>query len=605
MPSPETLGLDTQKTIREVVQTVEAYESENSERLSAIDRYWRIYKGNREKARPLYGETPFEGVSNSFVYESPRAVDSLSTTRYRLIMSHDPPFEPVSVRGDMDEGALYRQSALYSYQMEKVKYPRYLRKALTSLELIGNSAVEMNWMQFPMGWPSPIFEATSFTPRPLSQIFFSSNAVSFDMADKKGSIDLVTNAYLHRSMAGDPNQEAWIHSGIQEVLRDAQDESKVPQTVRNRMTNAGQKDFKGLKELILYHGPLEDQGVYDPFTIGIVNRSYLVRFHFQILPWSPLLFAFTNEIEQEAWALGVGPKGEHLQRMMNANRDRIFNVILFSLFQMMKMSRYAGIRQSDLRIKPFNIIPMDDIKGLDPLKVDVHAANYGILMEEKMKEEFQSYTAATKNIQAITTSVTATEATLVMDSAQRRISVDTEIIADIFLRDYLYYSHKMNQLFLDRPIWLNITGPGGLPASFRMMPDEAARDIDFKLKISTDKDFRPNMSRRIIEFLQAITSVRQQLPPDLQLNLKPYIEMFTRLAGIDPRTVFQLPPVPMQQAMQGLARFSSPAQQPPIGALQEAVLRGIESNPERFAAEREPVTETRQGGMVRERVFAG
>lgn len=600
MPSPQDFGLNESLVLEEVIETVEGYEEENSTRLDSKNRYWDLYKGERKKTRPLYGEIPFEGVSNSFVHETPRATDSLATTRYRLIMSHDPPFEIISSKGDIPEEALYKQMGLYSKQMEWAQYKRFLRKSLTSLDLIGNACIFMGWGQTPSGIATPFREFTTFEPKPLDQIFFSAHSMSYDSADKKGTLDIVTKTKLMRLMAEDPNQEVWMHDNIKACLSEQEDDDYLNPSIKRRLTNAGYKDFTGLKELILYYGPLEKQGVYDNMLVGVLNRKKVIRIHPQILPWSPFLWAFTNEIEQEAWALGVGPKGEKLQYMMNANRDRIFNVILFAIFSMMKMSRYAGIRQSDLRIKPFNIIPMDDIKGLEQLTVDVNAANYGIKMEEMLVNEFQSLTGAYKNLQAVPTDVTATEATLVDQSGMRKIAVDTEIIAEELLRNFLYYSHKQNQLFLDKPIWMNVVGPDGANVPIRMFPDEIAAELDFNIKISTDKDFRPQITRRIIEFLQVFTSIRQFLPPDMMPNLKPYIDTFTRMAGIDPRRVWGgAPTMQYPEAMQSLATFTSGQARPSEGAMREATMRGLDKNPNRFPAEREAVTETNQGGMTR------
>ena len=183
-----------------------------------------------------------------------------------------------------------------------------------------------------------------------------------------------------------------------------------------------------------------------------------------------------------------------------------------------------------------------------------------------------------------------------MDSGMRKVAVDTEIIADIVLRDYLYYSHVQNRMFADKPYYYSMVGTNGKSQPVRMMPDQLQKELDFRIKISTDKDFRPQMSRRLIEFLQTITSVKQMLPPDLQMNLKPYIEMFTRLAGIDPRRVF--PPMEPGQAMQNLAIATSGMQRPPLSDIQEATIRGIESNPERFQQQRETTNITRQGGIL-------
>src|SRR3990167_1336981 len=535
MPKPSDFGFNEEAVVKEINDKIVSFEEKHVRFVQSVQRFWKLYKGDRPRPQP-YFDAPYEGVKNSFVYETPRAVDALATTRYRLLMNDDVPWEVLAQRGDIPEDALYKISALHQFQEERVQYKRFLRKTLTSLDLIGTVIIEQPWVQWPTNQAEPIWEATGFIPRPISQIFFAPNAMTIDQADYIGTMDVVNKYRLMQLLNSDPNQEAWLSDGIQNAINDNEDE-KMPEAVKHRLLDSGYRDFKGNKELDIYYGPLDSQNSYEEWVVGLVNRKHLVRFHKAPLPMRPFLVAHTTEIEQEPWAMGVGGKGEYLQQMLNVNRDRIFNLIVFGLFSMMKMSRDAGIKTSDLRIKPFNVIPVDNINGLEPLRPDLNATNYGIRMEEMLKDEFQGVTGATKNLQAGVSDVTATESALATDSAIRHISVDTEIMAEVLIRERRIFCHQMNLKFLDRPIWTNIVGANGKYTPIRIDPRDIQYDVDFKVKISTDKDFRPQMLRRMIEFLQVITSIKQQLPPELNLNLKPFIELIARLSKINPETV--------------------------------------------------------------------
>src|SRR4029077_15430440 len=48
--------------------------------------------------------------------------------------------------------------------------------------------------------------------------------------------------------------------------------------------------------------------------------------------------------------------------------------------------------------------------------------------------------------------------------------------------------------------------------------------IEPYVRIVTDKDFRPERVRRMIEALQTITSVRNQLPGDVNVQIMPLVD---------------------------------------------------------------------------------
>ena len=126
----------------------------------------------------------------------------------------------------------------------------------------------------------------------------------------------------------------------------------------------------------------------------------------------------------------------------------------------------------------------------------------------------------------------------------------------------------MNKLLLDRPIWLAATGEQG---PMMASPEDIAHQIDFEIKITTDKDFRPNMLRRIIEFIQIATSVRNDL--QRPINLDPWFEKVAKLSDIDPKRIY-LPP-PKAPTIMDLAMENFNKQQSRLGLLnKEAGLFG-------------------------------
>ena len=572
--TPEEIGTTADEIIAEVSSKIEEFESQHQDKLLRTGAAWDMYKGVPGAAH----RREADGLANTFVYESPRIVDALTTTQYRMMMSQAPFWEARGQTGNVSDDILYRNSALLERQLEWVQYRKNLYRALKSANLMGTVVVEQPWLQGPMVDGSPTWEAAGFIPRPINQVFFAANAVDMESADYIGTIDIVTNYRLLQFAESDPQQTAWSIAGLYDAMQDPNE--KLPQAVMNRLTSARSISIKGIKTMETYYGPLECAQGGGEWVVGLVNRRHLVRLHRPPIPERPLRVAYASWIEQEPYGLGI-KDSELLQKMLNSNRNRVFDLITFGLYSMFKLDRYAGLDLREARIRPWNFLIMDNIQGIEPMRPDMNAAQFGIKLEEMLKEEFQSRTGAAKNLQAITTDVTATEVNVVMDNATRKIGVDAEIMAEPLCRQPLYYMHKMNQLFVDQPIWIAATGERG---PMMVSPSDVAHNLDFKVKIVTDKDFRPNRLRRLIELIQILTSVRNDIPA---LNLLPLIAEAVRLHDVNPALVTNPPQSMQQPQMMDLAMQNFERQRARLGLLtkeggmfgQPAPLAGSQETP--------------------------
>ena len=539
---PEEIGFSTEAIILEVSDKIADFENIHKDKISSVHSAWNQYKGKPSEQKKR--ET--DGLANTFVYESPRIVDSLTTTQFRMMMAADPPFEIRSQRGDIPEDVLYRLSAFDEKKLEWIQYPKNLFRALKSCNLMGTVIVEQPFLQGPIVGGTPTWEATGFIPRPLNQIFFAPNALDIELADYIGTLDLVTNFRLHKLMLSDTNQEGWIHSGIMAAIDE--DLDGIPAEVRTRLTSAGYRDFKGIKELAVYRGPLESQNSFEEWSVGLVNRRHLVKFHKPVLPERNFRVAYSSWVEQEPFGYGIKDY-DLLQRMMNANRNRLFDYITMMLYGMFKVDRFAGLDVREARLRPWHFLFMDNINGMEQMRPDPSAIPHGINLEAMLKEEMRSRNFVTKNMQSVETDITATEVNVLMDESMRKIGVDTQLLAEPLLRQPLYYSHSMDELFIDRQIWIAATGSAPVSIS----PEDMAHKIDYKIKIVTDKDFRPNKLRRLIEFLQLLTSVRNDLPEEARAIILPIIQQGARLLDVDPRLMRSSPP-PQQNLGDALGR---------------------------------------------------
>jgi hypothetical protein len=200
-------------------------------------------------------------------------------------------------------------------------------------------------------------------------------------------------------------------------------------------------------------------------------------------------------------------------------------------------SRMANIKTSQLKVKPWGVVEVDGdpATSLQAIRPQLEGVNYGIRIEELQKTEFRSTTGATDNLQAIVTEATATESSIAQTEAVRRLSVIAEMISEPLLREHISKMHENNLTFLDQPFSIAVTGNQN---TLRVFPNSLATDVMVSTKVVTDKDFRPQRNKDILQFLQTATSIRNSNPQMGQLNLQPFVEEFARDVGIDPKSVW-------------------------------------------------------------------
>jgi hypothetical protein len=170
----------------------------------------------------------------------------------------------------------------------------------------------------------------------------------------------------------------------------------------------------------------------------------------------------------------------------------------------------------------------------------LEGVNFGMLLDKMQKEEFRSTTGASDNLQAMVTEASATESSIAQNEAVRRLSVITENVAETLLREHISKMHENNIEFLDRAFSIAATGRA---EQVRVYPGSLARDVEVTTKIVTDKDFRPQRNKDLLQFLQVVTSIRNQNPQMGQVNLAPFVEEFARGVGMNPKLVWSAMPV--------------------------------------------------------------
>lgn len=501
-------------------------------RFNTYADFWRLVKPPRSGA--------LDGFANPQVTETTRATEAIATFLHRALTSAQPNFQLLSHNPLVDPSQLWKSEITLEWQKTAMQYPRKLLKALRSCALMGTVAVEEPWVV-----NRPYFEGTDFVPRSLLQIAFDPLAIDISLSGWHGYIDFVTEDTLKDLAEKMP--DVYDPTAIQHVLDSAKQYGNMTPEVISRLAAAGYYSFTGgpttanvshVFYMVTYYGSLSDNPLPpgQEWKVTVINDLHVISAHPSPYRRRPNVFAHLNEFELEPYGYGVGRVAESLQPELNSNRGRMHDTITFSLFNMWIASRMANIKTSQLRIKPWGVVETDDAEGLKPIRPQLEGVNFGVQLENLMKNEFRATTGATDNLQALVTEATATESSIAQSEAVRRLSVMAEIIAEPLVREHLSKMHENNATFLDEPFWIANTGPDQKP--LRVVPSDIAPDAQVMIKIVTDKDFRPQRNKDILQFLQTVTSIRADNPQLGQINLMPFIGEFARSIGVDPKTVF-------------------------------------------------------------------
>jgi len=536
-------------------------------RFNTYADFWRLVKPPRSGA--------LDGFANPQVTETTRATEAIATFLHRALTSAQPNFQLLSHNPLVDPEQLWKSETVLEWQKTVTQYPRKLLKALRSCALMGTVAVEEPFVS-----NQPYFEATDFIPRSLLQIAFDPLALDMASSGWHAAIDFVTEDMLVQ--LGEKMPQVWDPTAIQNVVDSAKQYGNMTPEVISRLAAAGYYSFTGgpstanvshVFYMVTYYGQLKENPLPagQEWVVTTINDLHIIRAHPSSYQRRPFVFAHLNEFELEPYGYGVGRVAESLQPELNSNRGRMHDTITFSLFNMWIASRMANIKTSQLRIKPWGVVETDDAEGLKPIRPQLEGVNFGVQLENLMKNEFRATTGATDNLQALVTEATATESSIAQSEAVRRLSVMAEIIAEPLVREHLSKCHENNATFLDQPFWIANTGPDQAP--LRVFPSDIAKDAQVMIKIVTDKDFRPQRNKDLLQFLQTVTSIRTANPQLGQVNLLPFIGEFARSIGIDPKTVFLAMPPPMPPGMGSPGGAPSPGgpSAPPQGGAMDQV----------------------------------
>lgn len=555
------VGLDKLKS--EVMEKVDYWENQMTGFFGEYEEYtdsWRI-QSRKQNNRP-------KALFNSKSGETHRAVETLATLWFRMLTSQDPFFyvqgEGLDENGDdVSEVQLQIVEQTLRKQLQFIRFKEKLLPSLRSLALFGSMIVEAPWVSFPYGDGEKSFEGTDWQLRSLLTTGFDPFVFDMHNSDYIFPIDYPTTQMVRNFAKNDPVN--WNMEEIEKVFSEhkgVKDSSGVKDgkafsRVQARKNRAGYNTMSSnVRELINYHGRVdtdnhviqkyweEQERQDDPslcdFSLGILDSSGVVKFHATPFRSWRHIFKVTHskKFEMEPLGYGVGKIGRKRQKELDATESRANDLLMFSLFSMWKIGKYAGVDVSKLTIKPWNFVELENIEQLEPIRPQMEALAHAMNMQGMWKQDFRASNSATDNLQGMTTGGTATESAIVQNESMRGGGVSAEIIAET-VRDFLGTSHINDLFFMDNGFWVKTTSS---PKPFFVDKTMIPANVGFNIKLTTDKDFRPQRLQNIMEGLKTATNISNIIPSSLNVA-EPLWQEYFRTLGMDVRLLQK--PLPM------------------------------------------------------------
>ena len=536
--------------IDEIVMKVSDYENNMQSMMTRVGEWGDLFQ-----VKPPNRRNP-KAFSNPRLTEFFRAVNTLGTMMYRMQTAQDPFFElvPMSLLKYQDQ--LIRVQATLETQLRESQYKRYLLKADMGMCAFGTQIIEESLATVGVNPLGRRIQLTTFRPRNLLQVAYERGTTDIAEADWISTGDLVSDGNL-KTLLDDNMSDDWQKAVLDEAIKDKTTAELNPAILKKLLASqfVGGDGSMKRKELIIYNGRLDTMNDNIEYVCALVNRKYLVKFHGNRNQHGKRDFRIGYWVEDplciDPMGLGVGSIAGNLHKSMDANRQRAQDGIAMASYNMWGRLRSAGINDEELKIRPLQIVDMDEVNGLRPLLTDLQGPTAALKLDEILRNEFMAASGATPTLQAQLTDATASEVSLAQNEAVRNISVKAETSAESFIREHIQIMHSNNVQFMDQPITVNQSGFAG-----KVYPKDLHLDVDCRVKITTDKDYKPQRLQNLKEVLGLLISTKSMHPDMANIKVLPLVKEIVRGLGVNPDEVVpdEGPPDPRMLEMMIAAR---------------------------------------------------
>lgn len=523
---------ETEKSGQEVLEKVNNFATEHKDHFTSFNSWYKMYRAQPE------GRTI--GKSNTFIPEITTEIEALSTAVFEMIFSDtsDASFFDVYPQGYDDAVKSFLAKSVLSDQFDTIELQRKVMPFLRGLTRDGYAPVEVPWV-LDYGWKKQNGILTRF-PKIDCFDFQYIRPCEFSCgegADSLEGMEWTCRTYIipFGKAKRMEKLELW-----QNVDKAGTNGSPFNEIEKARRTIAGLTNEPKEKTLKYheYTGYLDNEDEDFRWRMTVADNGVVLR-PAEINPYDDGEYPFLDckwiECDNELYGMGVVEINYRQQKEINDRRNFINDNLYAAFYNMWAMSADCGLKSDNGRLvwEAYKVLEMENTSGLVPLRPPLEGIPYAKQLEETDREAMRRQSGATSTLQGISQNQTATEAQITQSEATRRLRALVRSQISTFLKKFLYKCHNRNLQFLDRQRVVRAEGPEGEQLFAAVNNNSLSRNPSFKMKISTDLDFRVFQKKELLELLQGFAQLAKT--EGFNMSAKPIIEKIALAFNMNPR----------------------------------------------------------------------
>jgi hypothetical protein len=519
------------KVAQEVLEKIRNFADDHKHHFSNFNDWYKMYRCQSD-VRTI-------GKSNTFIPEIFTEIEAISTAIFEMIFSDssDAGFFDVYPQGYNDAIKAFLTKSVLTDQFETVGLQRKIMPFIRGLVRDGYAPVEIPWV-LEYGYKKQngimtrypkydCFDFQYFRPVEFSCSEGSDNMEGMEWAARTF---IIPYARAKRMEA----QGVW-----QNVDRIKANSSPYNEAEKARREIAG-LSTEPKEHMVKYHeyfGHLDTMDEDFRYRVIVADNGTILRGP-EPMPYDDGEFPYIDckwiEVENELYGIGTVEINSKQQKEINDRRNFINDNLYAALYNMWKMSSDCGYKSDGGRLvwEAYKVLEMDNMNGIEPLRPPLEGIPYAKQLEETDRESMRRQSGATSTLQGISQNLTATESQIIQNEATRRLRATVRAQVSNALRRMLYKFHSRNMQFLDRTRVIRAEGPEGEQMFAAINNGSLSPNPFFKMKITTDLDFRIFQKKELLEFLQGFAMLAKT--NGFSMDPKPIIEKLALSFNMNP-----------------------------------------------------------------------
>lgn len=523
---------ETEKSGQEVLEKVRNFAGEHKDHFTSFNSWYKMYRAQPD-ARTI-------GKSNTFIPEITTEIEALSTAVFEMIFSDtsDASFFDVYPQGYDDAVKSFLAKSVMSDQFDTIELQRKMMPFLRGLTRDGYAPIEVPWV-LDYGWKKQNGILTRF-PKMDCFDFQYVRPCEFSCgegADTLEGMEWTCRTYIIPFGKAKRMEKLGLWKDVDKAGGNSSPFNEIEKARRTvaGFTNEPKAKFLKYHE---YTGYLDNEDEDFRWHVIVSDNGVVLR-EPEINPYDDGEYPFLDckwiECDNELYGMGVVEINYRQQKEINDRRNFINDNLYAALYNMWKMSSDCGLKADNGRLvwEAYKVLEMDNLSGLEPLRPPLEGITYAKQLEETDREAMRRQSGATSTLQGISQNMTATESQIVQNEATRRLRALVRSQIGSFLKRFLYKAHARNLQFLDRSRVIRAEGPEGEQLFAAINNNSLSQNPAFKMKLTTDLDFRPFQKKELLEFLQGFAQLAKT--EGFNMDAKPIIEKLALTFNINPR----------------------------------------------------------------------